>query len=357
MSQDRDLLAEHPHRRLNILTGEWILVSPHRAKRPWQGKVERLPAEVRPAYDPGCYLCPGNTRAGGAQNPAYTSTFVFTNDFGALLPETGAGEFNVDGLLQARGESGVCRVICFSPRHDLSLPEMTTAAVRDVVEVWCEEYRALGSDPAINYVQIFENKGELMGCSNPHPHCQIWAQRSVPAEPEKELLQCSTYARANHGCLLCDYLAAERNAGERIICSNEHFAVLVPFWAVWPFETMIVAARHRGNLTELGAEEREAFAETIHRLTIRYDNLFEVPFPYSSGIHQSPTDGIAHPESHLHMHFYPPLLRSATVKKFMVGYEMLANPQRDITAERSAERLRSLADVHYRRDDPAKNTH
>jgi len=340
-------LADHAHRRLNILTGEWILVSPHRAKRPWQGQVEKVTEETLPAYDPTCYLCPGNERAGGEKNPKYQSTFVFTNDFSALLPQTPEGEFTREGLLVARGEEGLCRVVCFSPRHDLTLPEMSSGQIRDVIDAWIREYETLGSQPNINYVQIFENKGQLMGCSNPHPHGQIWAQRAVPMEPAKELARMVEYLRSKDSCLLCDYLSLERREKERLVCENEDFAVLVPFWAIWPFETIILSKRHLGDLADLNEEEKDSLSDIIRRITIRYDNLFETSFPYSAGFHPKPTDGGEHPEWHLHMHFYPPLLRSATIKKFMVGYEMLANPQRDITAELSAERLRSLSEIHY----------
>ncbi|MCD6290742.1 MAG: UDP-glucose--hexose-1-phosphate uridylyltransferase [Anaerolineae bacterium] len=342
-------LNDDPHRRFNPLTREWILVSPHRTKRPWQGQVEKPPQEERPAYDPNCYLCPGNTRAGGVRNPEYTSTFVFTNDFAALLPETPPGEVNESNLLVARSERGTCRVICFSPRHDLTLPEMEETDIRRVVDVWADEYLDLGAKPWINYVQIFENKGAMMGCSNPHPHGQIWANETMPVEPSKEQASLEAY-RAEHGrCLLCDYVALEERLGERIVCANEHFVALVPFWANWPFETMVISRRHVASLAELTDAERDGLANIIRRLTTRYDNLFETSFPYSMGFHQQPTDGQEHPEWHLHAHYYPPLLRSATVRKFMVGYEMLANPQRDLTPEAAADRLRGLSEIHYKR--------
>ena len=341
-------MSDHPHRRLNLLTGEWVLVSPHRAKRPWMGQIEKVPAAVRPAYDPACYLCPGNPRAqGGLSNPPYAATFVFDNDFAALLPDAPAGTIAVEGLLQARAERGCCRVICFSPRHDLSLAEMTAADIRPVIEVWIAQYAELAARPEIGYVQIFENKGAMMGCSNPHPHGQIWATEHLPEEPAKELRHQQAHLAAHGRCLLCDYLALELRAAERLVCANDHFVALVPFWAVWPFETLVLPRRHHGALPSLSPDERDALADILRRVTARYDNLFETSFPYSMGWHQAPTDGDAHEAWHLHAHFYPPLLRSATVKKFMVGFEMLGNPQRDITPETAAARLRELPEVHF----------
>jgi UDPglucose--hexose-1-phosphate uridylyltransferase len=351
---DKLLISEYPHRRLNILTGEWILVSPHRAKRPWQGQVERIVEGKALQYDPSCYLCPVNKRANGEKNPNYTSTFTFTNDFSALLKDSPSKDFQIDDLLIARGERGICRVVCFSPQHDLSLAEMSLDAILRVVEVWTDEYATIGELPFINHIQIFENKGAVMGCSNPHPHCQIWAQESIPAEPTKEFGRMIEYQKNKHSCLICDYLSIELREKERLVIENSGFAALVPFWAVWPFETIVLPKRHIGSLSEMTHKEMESFAEIIKRLTTRYDNLFNMSFPYSSGIHQAPTDQKDHPECHLHMHFYPPLLRSATVKKFMVGYEMMANPQRDITAELSAEKLRSLPEIHYK-TNPTKS--
>ncbi len=342
-------LSDHPHRRYNPLTGEWILVSPHRAKRPWQGQQEKSQQEKRPEYDPKCYLCPGNERAGGAaKNPDYQETFVFTNDFSSLLPDTPDGNFQQGELFKAESEKGICRVICFSPRHDLTIPEMAVKDIKKVVDLWQKEYQELGDKDFINYVQIFENKGAVMGCSNPHPHGQIWSQSTVPVEPAKESTKQKEYFDKHKKSLLADYLEQELETGTRILIKNNHFTALVPFWATWPFETMIISNRHIQHIGQFSEAEKTAFAEIYKKLTIRYDNLFEVSFPYSAGLHQSPTDDMQHPYWHFHMHFYPPLLRSATVKKFMVGYEMLGNPQRDITAETSAQRLRSLSEIHYK---------
>jgi UDPglucose--hexose-1-phosphate uridylyltransferase len=323
------------------------LVSPHRTKRPWQGQVERPAAEVRPSYDPTCYLCPGNERAGGARNPPYEGTFVFDNDFAALLPDVPEGGADEQGLLIAHSERGLCRVVCFSPDHSLTLPQMTPGAIRRVVDVWTEQYQEIGSLPYINYVQIFENKGAAMGASNPHPHGQIWSSEHVPYLPALEQRSQAEYLASKGTCLLCDYVALEGACQERVVCENAHFVALVPFWAVWPFETMVLSRRHASSLLDLTPDERDALADILRRLTIRLDNLFEISFPYSMGLHQQPTDGQAHPEWHLHLHFYPPLLRSATVKKFMVGYEMLGNAQRDLTAESAAERLRGLKEMRF----------
>jgi len=338
-------LFSHPHRRYNPLTDEWILVSPHRTDRPWLGQVEKLPPETRPTYDSQCYLCPGNERAGGKRNPHYDSTFVFDNDYAALMPDTPAADLNRHGLIRATSERGICRVICFSPRHDWTLPDMPLPDIRRVVDVWAEQTTELGAKDWIRYVQVFENKGTMMGASNPHPHCQVWANEHVPTEPAKEMRALSAHLDEHGTCLLCDYVALELAAGERIVLQNEHWVALVPFWAVWPFETMVLARRHVGDLPGLAGAERDSLADVIKRLTARYDNLFGVTFPYSMGWHQTPTDGADYPETHLHAHYYPPLLRSATVRKFMVGYEMLGNPQRDLTAETAAARLRDMSEV------------
>jgi UDPglucose--hexose-1-phosphate uridylyltransferase len=353
-------LTEDPHRRLNVLTNEWVLVSPHRATRPWQGEVATIPTASEPAYDPSCYLCPGNTRAGGIHNPAYTSTFVFENDFAALKPTTAHARLDVDnmGLLVAEAEPGICRVICFSPRHDLTLATMGLEEIEEVVRTWLGQFRELGGLEDINHVQIFENRGAMMGASNPHPHCQIWATSSIPDAPSKELAAQRAYLQTHARCLLCDYVVLEQRQKVRIVAENAGFVALVPFWALWPFEILICSRRHFGSMNELAPGEVRSLSDILQRVTSTYDKVFAVPFPYSMGFHQSPTDGddhagddqarsnhpnVSHPECHFHAHFYPPLLRSATIRKFMVGFEMLGTPQRDITPESAAERLRELA--------------
>ena len=335
-------LNSFPHRRKNILTGEWILVSPHRTKRPWQGEVYSDKQEKRPEYDPGCYLCPGNKRANGEENPDYKSTFVFTNDFPALLEDVKKKEVRLKNLLIAKSEKGICRVVNFSPRHDLTLAEMKENDIEKVIEVWQSEYENLGSIRGINNVQIFENKGTMMGNSNPHPHCQIWAQSSIPMEISKETKNFKKYFEQKKKSILSDYLKLELKIQERIVYTNSSFVVVVPFWAVWPFETMIIPKRKIVNVLRLTSKEKKDFAVALKVITSKYDNMFQTSFPYSSGIHQAPTDGKEHEELHMHMHFYPPLLRSASIKKFMVGYEMLAEPQRDLTPEQCAKILRDL---------------
>ena len=345
-------LEKIPHRRLNPLTREWVLVSPQRTDRPWLGKVEKREVERRLEYDPGCFLCPGNARAGGIRNPPYAGTYVFDNDYPALLSQTPEIEVNESGLIVARGERGICRVLCFSPRHDLTISRMSLADLRPVIDAWVEQFQTLSKTPWVRHIQIFENCGSMMGASNPHPHCQIWANASIPNQPAKECASFSEYAKSNHSCLLCDYLQLELKVRQRLVCENDAFAVVVPYWAVWPFETLVLSKRHVAAVDELTTEERGLLAGILKQVTTRYDNLFEVPFPYSMGFHQRPTDQQKHPEWHFHAHFYPPLLRSATVQKFMVGYEMMAAPQRDLTPETAAERLREQSEVHYADRNP-----
>jgi len=339
--------TEHPHRRYNPLTGEWVLVSPHRTKRPWQGQIEKAPPEKRPLYDPQCYLCPGNERAGGVRNPAYQDTFVFTNDFAALLPDTPPAGDGDDPIFRLQDVEGTCRVICFSPRHDLTLPVMALTGIRRVVDLWVAQVAELGE--RFRWVQVFENKGAVMGSSNPHPHGQIWAGNFLPNEPSKEDRHQRDYFESYGRRLLVDYANRESRCGERTVVANDHWLAVVPYWAVWPFETLLIPRRPVSHLPALDEGERDALAAILKGLLIRYDNLFETSFPYSMGWHGAPfspdQDG-----SHwqLHAHFYPPLLRSATVKKFLVGYEMLAEAQRDLTAEQAAARLRSAPDQHYK---------
>ena len=334
-------LQDYSHKRFNILTGEWVLVSPHRAKRPWQGQNEEISKEKRPAYDESCYLCATNTRINGEINPDYKDVFVFTNDFAALQKDSPS--FNVnDGLLKAESETGICKVICFSPDHSKSLAEMEVLDIKKVVNAWQREYTELGANKSINYVQIFENKGAVMGCSNPHPHGQIWSQSTLPNEVEKKDNNQKDYFSKNKSSLLGDYLKQELALKERVIFENEDFVVLTPFWAIWPFEVMIAPKKQKKNILELSDSEAQNYAEAISKITRAYDKLFNTSFPYSSGIHQAPTNGEDNEHWHFHMSFYPPLLRSATVKKFMVGYEMFGSPQRDITAEIAAQRLLSL---------------
>lgn len=334
-------LQQASHRRLNALTGEWVLVSPHRTARPWQGQTETRSNLSTPAYDPTCYLCPGNMRANSERNPDYKDVFAFDNDFAALMPELTPEIFDEDGLLVAESEAGLCRVVCFSPRHDLTLARMEVDDIVKVVALWREEFMRLDADPRIGAVQIFENRGAMMGASNPHPHCQIWATQSEPNELVKESSRQWDYFAARQNCLLCDYLALEEHERERIICENDCFVALVPFWATWPFETLLLARRHLAALDAFTASDMHALADMLGRITRCYDNLFAAPFPYSMGFHQRPSDGAPHPHWHFHGHFYPPLLRSAKIRKFMVGFELLGSPQRDITPETAAERLRA----------------
>ncbi|MDZ4769363.1 MAG: UDP-glucose--hexose-1-phosphate uridylyltransferase [Chloroflexota bacterium] len=342
---------DHPHRRLNPLTGQWVLVSPHRNKRPWQGQIEKLPSDDRPSYDPKCYLCPGNERANGVHNPDYADTFVFTNDFAALLTDTPDLDDAQDDnpLLRMSAARGTSRVLCFSPRHNLTLAEMPLDGLRRVVDMWAQQVAELGA--TYRWVQVFENRGEAMGASNPHPHGQVWAGDFLPNQAAIEDDNQMFYYREHRAPLLVDYAALERERGERVVVENADWIAVVPYWAVWPFETLLLPLRHVTRLTDLDDAARDALADILKRLTTRYDNLFETTFPYSMGWHGAPTGDLAtQPSDHwgLHAHFYPPLLRSATVRKFMVGYEMLAESQRDLTPEQAAARLRALPDMHYR---------
>jgi UDPglucose--hexose-1-phosphate uridylyltransferase len=331
-----------PHRRYNPLRGQWVLVSPQRTQRPWQGEVGSAETTAPVHYDPHCYLCPGNERAGGHRNPHYSHVFAFVNDFAALLPDSPAPPATPDPLLRAERERGICRVLCFHPDHSLTLARMDLPGIERVVEAWTSEYRDLSATPNVAHVQIFENRGAMMGASNPHPHCQIWATEHVPDEPAAELRHLAAY-RVNRGaCLLCEYTALEDRLNERTVCANEEFLAVVPYWAVWPFETLLLSRRHSGALPAFSSAQSSGLADILKQLTTRYDNLFETSFPYTMGFHQG-ADAL----DHFHGHFYPPLLRSATVKKFMVGFEMLGMPQRDITPESAAERLRALPAEHY----------
>ena len=337
---------EHPHRRYNPLLDEWILVSPHRTQRPWQGSREGSTPDDRPEYDPGCYLCPGNLRANGDRNPDYDRTFVFINDFAAVLPDVPPAHVAVNPLFQLKSLRGEARVICFSPRHDLTLAEMSLAEIRQVVNLWARQVAELGE--RFNWVQIFENRGALMGSSNPHPHGQIWATDTPGSIGAREDVQQRAYCRERGGNLLLDYAAQELERGERIVLENESWLVVVPYWAVWPFETLLLLKTHVLRIPNLNETQRENLADILKRLLVKYDNLFACSFPYSMGWHGAPGDQDGKRHWQLHAHFFPPLLRSATVKKFMVGYEMLAEAQRDITPESAAARLRETSDLHYK---------
>jgi UDPglucose--hexose-1-phosphate uridylyltransferase len=337
---------DHPHRRYNPLNGQWVLISPHRAKRPWQGQRESSSDDARPAYDPDCYLCPGNERAGGEENPPYDSTYVFTNDFAALLADSPHPTEEDHPLFRSSGVCGTCRVLCFSPRHDLSLAEMNIEELARVIDLWREQSLELGREYA--WVQVFENKGDAMGCSNPHPHGQIWAQNLLPDEVEREDQNQRAYRAQHDQSLLLDYAEQEMTRGERIVVENEHWLALVPYWALWPFETLVLPKKRLSRLDALSITERDSLAHVLQRLLVSYDNLFECAFPYSMGWHGAPYQREDDEHWQLHAHFYPPLLRSASVRKFMVGYEMLAEAQRDLTPEQAAERLRATPQTHYR---------
>jgi UDPglucose--hexose-1-phosphate uridylyltransferase len=338
-------LQATPHRRFNPLLREWVLVSPHRTRRPWLGKMEEVAPSSALQYDLGCYLCPGNERADGAHNPKYTGTFVFDNDYPALLPLAPPGAVNESKLIVAESEAGNCRVGCFSPRHDLTIAQMSQSELRAVVDMWTEQFQELEKMAWVRHIQIFENRGALMGASNPHPHCQIWTTATLPNIATRELNSFEEYLKEKSSCLLCDYLQLELQHNERIVCENEAFALVVPFWAVWPFETLVLSKRHFAAMSDLSAAERDLLGDILRRITTRYDNIFKTSFPYSMGFHQRPVNGHDHPEWHFHAHYFPPLLRSATVQKFMVGYELLGSPQRDITPETAAQRLAAASET------------
>ncbi|MDG2917327.1 galactose-1-phosphate uridylyltransferase [Bisgaard Taxon 10/6] len=337
--------TEHPHRRYNPLTDQWVLVSPHRAKRPWQGQQEKVNEEQKPTHDPNCYLCPRNKRITGEPNPDYRKPYVFRNDFSALLQDTPAPEENIDPLFRTAPARGESRVICFSPDHSKTLPLLTVDEINEVIKVWQQQLQELGQ--TYPWVQIFENKGAAMGCSNPHPHGQIWANSFLPNEVAREDINQRKYYQQQGSVLLVDYAKRELEQKERIVVETEHWLALVPYWAVWPFETLLLPKTHVKRLTELSAEQAQDLAIILKKLTTKYDNLFEISFPYSMGFHAAPFNGEDNEHWQLHAHFYPPLLRSATIRKFMVGYEMLGESQRDLTAEQAAARLRELSEVHY----------
>lgn len=337
-------VTEHPHRRFNPLINEWVLVSPHRAKRPWQGQVEETENTEKLSYDPSCYLCKGNTRANGQVNPDYQDTFVFTNDFAALHVDTPVFDTD-DPLFKVKAEQGTSRVICFSPDHSKTLPLMSEKALIKVIDTWQSETAQLGEQ--YTWVQIFENKGAIMGCSNPHPHGQVWAQANLPSIALKKQAAFNMYQEQHGNALLLDYARREASCGERVVVDNEDWVVVVPFWAAWPFETLLMPKFKVTRFTELVEHQKRTLADILSKITIRYDNLFKCSFPYSMGWHGAPFDGELHSEWQLHAHFFPPLLRSASVKKFMVGYEMLAEAQRDITPEQAADKLRELSSTHY----------
>ncbi len=337
-------LQASPHRRFNPLLGEWVLVSPHRAMRPWLGSTEAPPPDRCPAYDPACYLCPGNVRANGSRNPAYPDVFAFDNDFPALAGEDQAVS-ETHPIFRKEPTHGRCRVLCFSPRHDLTLARMQTKEIRRVVDLWIRETETLGATH--RWVQVFENKGDIMGCSNPHPHGQIWAGDALPTIAERESA-CQLSHLEHHGqILLCEYLALEMEKRDRVVVDNEAWVAVVPYWAVWPFETLVLPRRHLQALPDLDAAERDALADLLRRLLVRYDNLFRTSFPYTLGWHGAPFQSGNQHHWQLHAHIFPPLLRSATVRKFMVGYELLAEAQRDLTPEQAAIGLHEQSELHY----------
>jgi UDPglucose--hexose-1-phosphate uridylyltransferase len=345
--------SEHPHRRRNPLMGSWVLVSPHRAKRPWQGQQEAVDHAARPRHDSGCYLCAGNTRVNGEINPDYEGTYVFDNDFAALTQDTPDAVAGPDPLFQSMGVRGTSRVICFSPDHGKSLPELALPAIKQLVDTWCAQSEELGA--TYRWVQVFENKGAVMGCSNPHPHGQIWATSFLPDLPATEDREQRAYFAQHGRQLLLDYVEREASAGERVVVSTEYWLAVVPYWASWPFETLLLPRFAVQRLEELNDAQRADLALALKQLTTRYDNLFQCSFPYSMGWHGAPYASEDTEPWQLHAHFYPPLLRSASVRKFMVGFEMLAEAQRDLTPEQAAARLRAVPDIHYLHTDDSSD--
>ncbi|WP_295442736.1 UDP-glucose--hexose-1-phosphate uridylyltransferase [Sphingorhabdus sp. EL138] len=337
---------EQPHRRFNPLKDEWILVSPHRAKRPWQGQQDIPDTAVRPMHDPDCDLCAGNERAGGLRNPDYKNIFIFDNDFAALMPGAGSGVEKDKPLFRAALAHGTCRVICFSPDHGKTLPEMPADDIHILVDTWAAQEKELYASHA--YVQIFENKGAMMGCSSPHPHGQIWATTHVPAEPAREDATQAAWFEQHQSAMLLTYAEQEAKDGARTVASNAHWIAVVPYWASWPYEILLLPRFAVQRLHDLAPEQRDDLAHIMKAVTTAYDNLFQTSFPYSMGWHGAPSATPDAPHWQLHAHFYPPLLRSASVRKFMVGYEMLAEAQRDLTPEAAAAHLRATAKIHYR---------
>jgi UDPglucose--hexose-1-phosphate uridylyltransferase len=342
-------LSDFPHRRLNPLTGEWTLVSCHRTKRPWQDKVELPPAPSLPAYDPKCALCPGNVRAGNQRTPAYDATFAFDNDFPSLLPDIPVESMDNLGLLVAAGEQGRCRVVCYSPSHNLSLSLLPRQNIRGIVDTWEGEFRDLRASPDVGYVSIFESRGELLGALNPHPHCQMWGHATVPDLPALETVRQREYLDKNKSCLLCSYAATEMAMKARIVEANEHFVAVVPFWAAWPYEVLVVPRRHAADITGLSSDARAACADILHGVAVRYDNLHSSPFPYVMAVHQRPTGrfATASEEWHFHVHFLPPMARNGTTRKSMAAFDLLFMKKRDNTPEETARKLRNCPEMHY----------
>lgn len=326
-----------------------MLCSPQRLQRPWQGHEEPAPSRPLAAYEPDCYLCPGNERANGHRNPDYSGTFAFDNDYPALLgaPPPVAPASGAPSWRRWMPAAGACRVVCFSPRHDLSLARMSSPDREAVVATWRTEVAALAQRPEIASVQLFENNGAMMGCSNPHPHCQIWGTDHIPSIPLRLQRSQGRYLGSHGTDLLGDYLTSELDLGVRLVCENDEWVALVPFWAIWPFETMVVPRRRVTSIARLDPNQGLALAALLGELHTRYDNLFHTPFPYSVGWHQAPSDGSPDAAWRLHATYQPPLLRSAHIRKFLVGYELNAEPQRDLTPEAAAEALRSQSRRHY----------